>query len=336
MAQEVERWKKRIDACDQLLQTLERNREDEIAAAWQRLQQLGGHPDAERWRQRAELAVERNEALTRLAGLPTHLPADEQDRLLLPVWEKVEDVLRDCPEAEEWRQRCEKARERLRSWDELETAVERQDLTRLAEAAANPLLQDYPPFVQQAAHIRELSERGPRVRRILENLALGSQRTFDDPEDLECLRTTPALFEPQQQALTCRTWDIADLRLSPLNPALALLPPGRAIRIRWSWSASRRVHVCLLAVEKTGFLEVPWQTRSLIRVEEADYRRGGGGFLIPAPQGGGDVYVTLWPILDLGWVQMTGSPLHLGPLRMPGGSGRSPSGSAPSPLGRSG
>jgi hypothetical protein len=34
------------------------------------------------------------------------------------------------------------------------------------------------------------------------------------------------------------------------------------------------------------------------------------------PAGARQLFVTVWPLLDLGWVTLAGEPLHLGPLTL--------------------
>lgn len=311
---EVERWRRRLEAHDRFLHLLHEANECTIARAWRRLEQVGGHPDAEKYRARAALAQARCERLAKLQAIPASLPVDRQDDLLIALWDEA--LLGECAEANQWRQRYETARQRRQAWQAVESAVHAQDIDLVAKLIANPLLEGYPPLREQQARFRQLLDAGPRVRRIVERLQRGDPLTFDSAEDRACLRENHALFASRRERIAApeHVWSISTALLVAGRPPLELT--DRGLRIRWTWRALPELSHFLLAVEGR-FLRTPAESRQVVRVDIADYRRGVGGFLVPVPQRGGEVRVTVWPVLDLGWIELAGAPLHLGPIRVP-------------------
>jgi hypothetical protein len=309
---EVERWRLRLEGLDRFRNALKGEREAPIASAWRQLEQAGGHPDAEQYRERAELAQSRSECLARLRAIGESLPADEQDRRWMAEWD--EDLLSDCPEAVVLRVRYEKARDRLRAWAELELLLKSQDVERIAQAIVNPLLEGYPPVVRQQARIRDMIDRGPRIRRLVDRIQQSDPRTFEHADDRKCLRESPDVFaELRDWIAPPQTWAISAARLSAPYAPLEIVERGRGILVRWNWRSLDELHCCLLALGPC-FFQTPNEPRKSVRVELEDYRRGGSGFLVPMPRGGGEVFVTIWPILELEWIELAGEPLHLGPI----------------------
>ena len=67
------------------------------------------------------------------------------------------------------------------------------------------------------------------------------------------------------------------------------------------------------------------KTRHLTNADEAeqygllpcrveDYTREGGGKRVGPPPGAREVFVTVWAVVELGWMTVHGPPLHLGPV----------------------
>jgi hypothetical protein len=311
---EVDRWRARLEGLDQLRIAIDEEREAAIATAWKQLQQVGGHPEAQPHRQRAELAQQLSACLARLRAIREPLPEDEQDRRYVAEWD--EELLGDCPEALVLRVRYEKARARLQAWAELAQLLKLQDAERIAEASANPLLEGYPPFVRESDHIRSLIERGPRVRQLVERIEQGDLHVFDSADNRVCLRGSPDVFARLRTWIAPpQTWIIGAAKLSAPYAPLEIVERGRGILVRWHWRSLDELSYCLLAMGEC-FFETPDEPRKVVRVEREDYRRGGSGFLVPAPRGGSEVFVTIWPILDLGWIELAGEPLHLGPIKL--------------------
>lgn len=313
LRREVESWKRRIDEWDQFLQALASTRDRAIAAAWQRLQRAGGYPEQERYRARAELALARSARLEHLDALTQALPLDEQDRLLLTRWD--DELLRDCPEATALRLRWQTAVERTQIWDELLVALDREDHERVAELAEHPLLRDYPPLRWERPRLEALLERGPRLRRLMERLRAGDVRALDDAEDRACLRESRAVFEPLGTLLSspARTWRIDAARFRAALPPVQPLETAAGFRIAWNWTALAEVESCLMAVDTSRFLQSPSEAARTVRLSREDQRRA-GGVLLPWPPAGERWFVTIWPLLNLEWLEIAGPPLYVGPI----------------------
>lgn len=83
-------WRKRNVACDELLARLRPpgGEPAQVAAAWDRLQQLGGHPASHPFRQQIDLIVSRHRAWVQFCNAPRHA-SDEADRLLVGAWDET-------------------------------------------------------------------------------------------------------------------------------------------------------------------------------------------------------------------------------------------------------
>jgi hypothetical protein len=109
----------RIAAAERLCRAVLGNgTEHEIAAAWQAVDDGGGHPDAEPHRGRAELAVRRFDALKKLRGCSQNASL-AGDRALTKLWDDLGAILDGCAEAEAFRKGVAAARERTAKLDEL-------------------------------------------------------------------------------------------------------------------------------------------------------------------------------------------------------------------------
>ena len=76
---------------------------------------------------------------------------------------------------------------------------------------------------------------------------------------------------------------------------------------------SRLVSNCMVATDPLRFLERPEEARNGTQKLNPDIHRLGGGASFSVPQGYRKVYVTVWPVVELGWVRLIGPPLHIGP-----------------------
>jgi hypothetical protein len=90
------------------------------------------------------------------------------------------------------------------------------------------------------------------------------------------------------------------------------------LRLTLHWDQGTRLkYKCHYAESYTRFLHVP---------EDGDPERGEGcavidedlcqrnGFRLPLPMNGAPIWVTIWPVISLGWKDVAGKPLHIGPI----------------------
>src|SRR5439155_23513406 len=143
---------------------------------------------------------------------------------------------------------------------------------------------------------------------VLERLQRGDPHTFDAPEDRECLREAEAIFRPHREQIVPpgRTWVIQQARLSPGNPPLSLGPGKRVTVVRWAWRPGQGVTQCPLAVDPKRFFATPAEAPRAAPIRWEDFRRSAGSVTIPVPPGARQLFVTVWPLLDLGWVTLAG------------------------------
>src|SRR5206468_793771 len=131
----AESWKKRIAAAERVEQAVRRGGpEQAIVEAWKAAADLGGHPDADTHRGRAELAARRLKALVALRNVPPG-EDEEADRALLKAWDASAQALDGCTEADAPRARAEAAKKRARRLAELKRRVEEADQGRGDERA---------------------------------------------------------------------------------------------------------------------------------------------------------------------------------------------------------
>jgi hypothetical protein len=279
-----------------------------IADAWDRME------PGQRARQHAQVvalceqAVKRRDCLKRLGSIDAALPADEQDRQWQARWDK--DLLNNCHDARQYRKRWEKACARQEAWQKLHQCLQNRDLHSIHALSEEPLLRGYPPMARHGPAIEELRGQAQSLKR-LEDLL---KRRLDGltPADLDFLRNFPPILEAEKprvvQAL--RDW----LSDNPVQEANTPTPPGY---VRWLWPQFGLIEYCKVAISDQK-LQRPEDRDDPIKVRQTDHDRHmrDNGFPVAWRLAGKrSAWVTVWAVVDLGWVQVEGPPLHLNPFR---------------------
>src|SRR5262249_7134756 len=83
--------------------------------------------------------------------------------------------------------------------------------------------------------------------------------------------------------------------------------------VRWIWKQSRLVRTCLVASDPSSFLDRPEEARLGPETLTPDPHRLAGGACWSVPEQWRKIYVTIWPVVALGWERLTGPPLRVGP-----------------------
>jgi hypothetical protein len=285
-----------------------------IADAWDRARELGSLRHPREVVERCELAARRRDCLRQLHGIPAELPADAQDARWLELWD--EPLLDGCADADTVRECHRLARDRVALWQAVEEALTALDLDRVAQLARDARLEGYPPAEARRDEIEGLLRRAEERDRLVGMLRRGDPRDLTDA-DLHFLRDNAAAFAPQRelvQRLLAR-WLATEGRMAPAEQECIEGPRRGQATVRWVWPHPGRVSACYVAAHPERFLrrrdEAPEETT---RVLFENYRRAGGFVLT---ESGERLYVTVWPVLSLGWLEVLGEPLRLGPVVVP-------------------
>jgi hypothetical protein len=312
----VELARRRLDGLREVREALAATpvSDEAVADAWDAASALGAAPAEGKIVERCLLAVRRRDRLRRLRAVVANLPADGQDEGLLAEWDDA--LFADCADSEPLRRRHELARARSGAWHELEAALSAADLTRLPELAAGPLLIDYPPYERRRGEIAALVRTALDLRRVTDRLDGDDPRAFDDEADRAFVAAHPELFADRREHIASpfRAWEIDAVRLTPSETPCLLSDGTRTVSVHFAWRPAQKIKHCLIAVDRSRFLEAPCESDGPLRITQEDYRNAGGGFLLVAPKGAAQLFVTIWPIIDLQWLEMAGPPLHLGPI----------------------
>jgi hypothetical protein len=163
---EVGAWRHRNQACDALLKLIQRNSDDPVGieAAWGRLFQVGGHPEAEPYRQRIEGIVCRQRAWTLFQQVPLDI-CEASDVAVVRAWNETQFA--GWGPAEQQRKRLVNAQSRLALIARLRRRAEQEmslqsevDLAKLSAVIPDSYEYELAARVQLArqriAQVREL------------------------------------------------------------------------------------------------------------------------------------------------------------------------------------
>jgi hypothetical protein len=235
---------------------------------------------------------------------------------LVQSWDDT--LLESCLDARPYRGHYLLAAARVSAWKELEGVLQRRDLARVQSVAANPLLADYPPRVARAEEIEELVQQARKAERVRELLRQRRVSGFTNA-DLQFIRDNEAMFRPLQRELedVLGEWLAGPLGLRPGSPAYTADGRSGGVTAKWVWP-HECVHYCHVVVDPDSFFEIPEEAEGgTTRVFAESYRRA-GGLPLPLLPRWRRACVTVWPVIDLGWLQLRGQPLKLGPVPLPG------------------
>jgi hypothetical protein len=265
---------------------------------------------------RCRLAVRRRNCLRRLQAIDASLSLDRQDALWVQCWDDA--LLEGCLDARPYRTRYRQAAARSAAWKELEDVLRHRDLARVRTAAANPLLADYPPRADRAEEIEELLRQAKQAERVRELLRQRRAAEFT-AADLQFIRDNEAMFRPCRGELedVLGEWLNGPLGLRPGSPAYAADGRSGGVTAKWVWP-HECVRYCQVVVDPDSFFETPEEAaEGTTRVFAESYRRA-GGLPLPLLPRWRRAYLTVWPVIDLGWLQLRGQPLKLGPVPLLG------------------
>ncbi len=270
----------------------------------------------------AEQCVARRKALDSFARIDAEEPrADKQDERWLAKWARYKELLHGRADREELRERLTLANNRRKAWGKLVKALDARDMFVLRKLYAElaGVLQNYPPLVERTGELTSLLAKADRVIEIQAKLAAGGVLSADD---LKFLRENHEAFGPSAKAAIekqVRARLAGDARLQPGYPAYS--PVGRGLlKACWAWGGHGLISHCVVVVDSRRFLNTPEEADPYARLscKAENHQRDGGGIVVSAPIGASQAYVTVWPVVELGWTVVHGPPLTVGPVPVNG------------------
>ena len=268
----------------------------------------------------SEKATQRRQLLDRFARIDAEeLRVDKQDQRWLALWSEHGKALSDRADREELRARLTLARDRLEKWSKIAEALAARDVFALRKqfAAHSAALANYPPFADRLGEIQELLARADRITSIQQKI---DATTALAPDDLTFLRDNHSVFDADTKSAIetqVRARLAGEARLVPAFPAYSSAGKrGGLVKACWSWGGHGLISHCIVAVDGRRFLADPSEADPYSRINclPENHQREGGGITLVPPNGAPQAYVTIWPVVELGWKTIYGAPLTIGPV----------------------
>jgi hypothetical protein len=270
-------------------------------------------------------ATRRAVVLVKLREIDRTPRADEQDRRWAELWD--EKLLAGRADADRYRARAKLAFDRLAKFEELTAALTKNDYLRGAQLVDDPLLADYPALDEHQETIDRFRHWAAKIRQIRSLLEAKDPIQFVEKVDFSLLRSQPDLFRSHWSKieLLATEWlDRAEVLKASASPS-KYGPDNRLEAVQWMWPLFDRVTFCWVSIDPNTFYEKPEDDPNRLEWDAESYRAAGSAVPIPSFGLRQLAWVTVWPVLELGWKKLVGRPLKLGPVKMrrkPGGDSR--------------
>ena len=143
-------------------------------------------------------------------------------------------------------------------------------------------------------------------------------------EDLKFLRQNHDAFGPDAKReieKQVRARLSGDAKLVPAYPAYSVTGTrGGLVKACWAWGGHGLISYCVVVVDGRRFLSTPEEADQFSRLtcKPENHQREGGGITVVPPAGAAQAYVTIWPVVELGWTTVHGPPLTVGPVPVGG------------------
>ncbi|MBM3981536.1 MAG: protein kinase family protein [Planctomycetes bacterium] len=268
----------------------------------------------------AEACTARRALLDQFVRIDRNEPrADKQDEKWLALWAEHGEELSKRRDREELRARLTLARDRTKAWGKLSEALAARDMFTLRKRhrESAELLADYPPLVERTGEIQGLLAKADRVVGVQERFARAGNL---DPADLAFLRENHEAFSAEMKRAiekTVRARLAGDARLVAAYPAYHITGTrGGLVKACWAWGGHGLISYCVVGVDARRFLADPSEADPYSRLKclSENYQREGGGITVVPPAGAQQAYVTIWPVVELGWTTVLGPALTVGPV----------------------
>lgn len=295
----------------ELRKTIERDSDRGIKTVWDKARKKLSPHQIPSFAQRCQLAEKRCKLLDELDAIDPNAPADVQDERWASTWNA--ELLKECSDARALQPRYDLAVRRRNVWRELDLALQRGLPGEVRAKANDRILAGYPPMRKKEALIAEYIRKADDVDRILTKLKQSTNGMPLNEADLNVLRTSPELFgsdvRSQIEALIAQRLR-SSLKLAPVDDGYEV-EGDDCIKLQWSWPDFTLISSCYVDVKDGQHATTPTKHRIICSVD--DHRRAVGGMRI-FPTSGGETCVTIWPVVNLGWKELLGQPLFIGPI----------------------
>jgi hypothetical protein len=263
---------------------------------------------------RCTLAIRRRDALSALDAIPKKLPVDDRDSRWRDLWD--EELLRGCVDARDHRLRYQLALRRIAAAAELEAALAASDAATVKRLSRDPEMAEHPCVVRRRAEIEDLIATSERIERLVAAIQRGDAQAFFNEAEIGLIKAHSGAFLPHRARID--GWIDNRLRenavLGPADPPFLRNSTTGTLIARWSWVEQRWVRHCLVAADPARFFERPEEAKGrTLNLDPDAHRRAQGGAAVLSPPDCRRLYVTIWPVVDLGWGRRTGPPLRIGP-----------------------
>lgn len=267
-----------------------------------------------------EASVQRRKLLDMFKLIDAEEPrADKQDEKWLALWKKQGNLLAERRDREELRERLMLARDRLSQWGKLSESLAARDMFTLRRRYNNHAAQltGYPPLVERMEEIQALLVKADRVVAVQDKLTAGGVLAADD---LKFLRENHDAFASETKKeieRQVRARLAGDAKLVPAYPAYQITGTrGGLVKACWAWGGHGLITYCVVGVDGRKFLSNPDEADPYSRLtcRAENHQREGGGITLVPPPGAAQAYVTIWPVVELGWTVVHGPPLTVGPV----------------------
>lgn len=278
--------------------------------------------------------------LDRLRRIPSAATL-ANDRAFVELWRSIGQPPTSDPAVAMWKTRYEERLSRLRRFESLIEVIRQVDEGNASEQAilraATVLPDGYDAMLasrvaRARARARNVNSSrsddraDDRLGRLVQAIEAGDHAAFLSQVDLETLHGHLDRLRPFRRRIEgwVRTHVLSD---RPLR--MTLEPPsirGSSLAIRATWAKPHLVsHLSVVVYDAdrqtAGESEVPGAGERLT----FDRFRREGGIVVTVPPGVRRPTVVVWPVVDLGWTEILGAPVRLGPFRVePTGPGSSP------------
>ncbi len=294
----------------ELQRAVDRHSDRAIKGAWDKAKKKLSPHQTPKFAERCQIAEKRCKVLDQLEAIDPNADAGVQDEAWETTWKK--DLLDECTDAKALQPRYDLAVRRRNAWRELDNALKRGMAGEVRTRAGDRLLAGYPPFRKKEALIADIIRKADDVDRILAKLNQNGNGMPLNEADLNVLRTSPELFtsEVRTQIETLIAQRLrTSLKLAPIDEGYEI-EDDECIKLQWSWPDFALISSCYVDVRDGEHARSPSPHKLICSAD--DHRRAVGGMRIFPT--GGETCVTIWPVVNLGWKELLGQPLFIGPI----------------------